>query len=66
MTIRNVTIGDRFKTGKNIVSEVVDFYEKKSMVTGEVIGHICIAKGVNTFSTNTFDVPFSTVLINKI
>lgn len=66
MTIRNVTIGDKFKTGKNIVSEVVDFLEQKSIVSGEIIGYVCIAKGVDTFSVNTFEVPFTTVLRNKI
>lgn len=66
MTINNVTIGDKFKTGKNIVSQVVDFIEKKSMVTGEIVGYICIAKGVDTVAVNTFEVPFATVMRNKI
>jgi hypothetical protein len=66
MTIKGVTIGDRFKQGKNIVCEVVDFNEIKSLTTGIVTGYMCIVKGVNTIASNTFDVPFSTVIRNKI
>lgn len=66
MTIRNVTIGDKFRTGKHTVSEVVDFVEKKSLTTGQVVGHLCIVRGVDTFSTNTYEVPFTTVLRNRL
>ena len=44
MTIKGVTIGDKFKNGKHLIAEVVDFYEKKSLVTNEIIGYECIAK----------------------
>ncbi len=66
LTIRNVTIGDKFKNGKHLTAEVVDFIENKSMVSGQIIGYTCIAKGVGGLSTNTFDVPFTQVLRNKI
>lgn len=66
MTIRNVSIGDKFKKGKFHTYEVVDFYEVKSLVSGEVVEHLCIAKGINTLATNTFETPFSSVLRNKV
>jgi len=49
MKINGVSIGDKFKKG-NIINEVVDFYELKSLKTGTVIGYNCIAKGVGTIS----------------
>ena len=68
MTINNVTIGDKFnsKANGNVVCEVVDFYEQKSIATGKVMGYICIAKGIDTFANNEFEVPFSTVVRFKI
>lgn len=65
-TIKGVTIGDYFKQGKNLVCQVVDFHELKSVTTGESKGYICIAKGVNTMAKNEFDVPFATVIRNRI
>ena len=65
MTVKGVTIGDVFKTGKHTTATVVDFYEIKSVTTGEVMGHLCIVQG-NTLSTNKYDVPFATVIKNRI
>lgn len=65
MTIKNVKIGDRFKTGRHTSAHVVDFYEVRSLTTGEVIEYKCIAKS-DTIATNSFEVPFSTVVRNKI
>lgn len=65
-TYKNVTIGDCFKQGKNLVCQVVDFHEIKSVTTGENKGFLCIAKGVNTMAKNEFDVPFATVVRNRI
>lgn len=65
ITIQGVTVGDRFKTGTNKESEVVDILEKRSMTTGKIVGYICIAKGVG-LSSNEYDVPFATVQRNKI
>ncbi len=64
-TIKGVSIGDKFKNGKHLTAEVVDFYEKKSLVNGTVIGYECIAKSMG-LATNLFEVPFTTVLRNKI
>ena len=61
MTIKHVTIGDKFKQGTHLTFEVVDFLEQTSLVSGNVTGHICIARGVDTLAKNTFEVPFSTV-----
>ncbi len=66
MEIRGVKIGDKFIKGKVHICEVVDFYEVKSLVTGQVVEHLCIARGVNTLATNTFETPFSSVIRNKI
>lgn len=65
MTLHGVTIGDKFKTGKYSTAVVVDFLEKKSKVTGKVVGDICVAKAMG-YAQNEFDVPFSTVVRNKI
>jgi uncharacterized surface anchored protein len=65
-TMRNVTIGDKFKNGKHIICEVVDFYEIRSVKTGQIVDYQCIAKGINTFSTNSFEIAFATVGRNRI
>lgn len=65
MKINGVSIGDKFKKG-NIINEVVDFYELKSLKTGTVIGYNCMAKGVGTISENVFEVPFATVMRFKL
>lgn len=65
MTIKGATIGDRFKTGKHTTAIVCDFVEKKSLTTGEVVGYLCIAKSEG-LASNEFEVPFTTVLRNKI
>lgn len=65
--IHGVKIGDKFKNGKHTICEVRDILECKSMYLGTVIKHICLAKAVDgSLSTNTFEVPFATVMRNKI
>lgn len=66
MTINNVSIGQRFKHSKNLIAIVVDFYEVRSMTSTEHKQFICMAKLENGLATNIFDVPFSTVVRNKI
>ena len=66
MTINNVSIGQRFKHGKFHTAIVVDFYEVRSITTKEIINYICIAKLENSLATNLFDIPFSTVVRNKL
>lgn len=63
--LKGVKIGDRFRIGRFTICTVVDFYEIKSMTTGETIGHQCIVVG-SGHATNRFDVPFATVLRKKI
>lgn len=65
MKINGVQIGDKFKTGKNIFAEVIDFLDCKSMKTGETVEYKCIAQSLG-LASNKFEVPFSTVLRNKI
>ena len=66
MTIKGVSIGDKFIHGKNIKCEVVDFIGLYSISKGVLVGHQCIAKGIDTMSTNTFEVPFATVVRGRI
>lgn len=65
MTKNNVTIGDKFRTGKHTEAVVVDFHEVRSMISGEIVKYICIAQATG-IATNKFDVPFATVVRNKI
>lgn len=63
--IHNVSIGDRFRVGKHGQAVVVDLYDVISRTTGECVRSICIAKGEG-LATNEFEVPFSTVVRNRI
>ena len=67
MTVRGVTIGDRYtdRNGPHIF-EVVDFAETRSMLTGEVSKVMCVVRGLNTMSTNTHEVPFATVVRTRL
>lgn len=66
MILNNVRIGDKFKHGKNIVCEVVDFHKVTSWNDNTIIRWECVVKGVDTLAVNTFTVPFSTVARNRI
>jgi hypothetical protein len=66
MEINGVKIGDKFMQGKSNVCEVIDFYEIISLKTGSLVGHQCIAKNLNGLSHNPFQVPFSTVIRNRV
>lgn len=61
MTINGVTIGDKFKRGRNMQSEVTDIREVRSVVTGEFIEYQCIARGIG-LSTNEFPVSRTTII----
>lgn len=66
--IKGVKIGDMFhpNNSKNTVAEVVDIIECKSLKTGEITGHMCIARNMTGFATNTFDVSFASVIRFKV
>ena len=66
MKLYNVEIGDKFKNGKHLIAEVVDFHKVCSYTNNDIVRWECIAKGINTLATNTFIVQFSTVVRNKI
>lgn len=70
MTIKNVTIGDRFINPKDRksqrVSIVTDFVEKKSMKTGKVFDYECVCQKDFLGNILTSTVPFSTVVRNKV
>jgi hypothetical protein len=65
ITIKGVSIGDKFKNGKHLIAEVVDFHEKRSLSTNEIVGYACIAKSTG-LASNKFEVLFTTVLRNKV
>lgn len=70
MTIKGVTIGDRFihhndKKSKRI-STVISFSEKKNMLTGETIEILCICEKEFMGQKLHFEVVPVTVLRNKI
>lgn len=70
MTIQRVSIGDQFidtmhrKTKR--VSTVVDFIEKKSLVTGEVVGYDVVAEHNFMGQTLKTKCCSTTVLRNRI
>lgn len=64
--IRGVKIGDIFMNGVELYCEVIDFIEERSTKTGVVEGYKCIAKGINGYAKNRFEVPFATVKRNAI
>ena len=70
MTIKNVSIGDQFIDSSHRkskrVSTVIDFYEVKSMKTGELIRHECISEHEFMGYRMKRKVSFTTVLRNKI
>lgn len=72
MEIKGVKIGDKFKKqlakSKYSICEVVNFVERKSIATGEIIDYECWAKSTDNKITLTgsFEVAFSTVKLNKI
>tara|TARA_R110001632_G_scaffold9494_2_gene36465 strand:- start:1187 stop:1405 length:219 start_codon:yes stop_codon:yes gene_type:complete len=70
MTIKGVTIGDKFISSKDYktrnVSTVVDFLEVKSLLTGEVVSLQCIAARKLLGQEIRFETPFSMVIRNKV
>jgi hypothetical protein len=64
-TIKGVNIGDIF-TYKKQTAQVIDICEVKSIATKQIIKHICFCKCITGLAHNTFEIPFSTVAINKI
>ena len=66
MEIKGVKIGDKFKYQKNLVAKVVDFHIVTSMKTGKLVQYLCIAQLVNGLAKNEFEVPFASVIRNKI
>ena len=64
-TVRGVTKGDRFDY-KNGTYEVTSVCRVIDIETGEVIDYKCYARGIDTLAKNVFEIPFSTVTMNKI
>jgi len=70
MTIRNVTIGDKFidtchRKSKR-VSTVVDFIEHTSMTTGKVVNTTIVASHEFMGQTMFTSPPFTTVIRNRV
>lgn len=70
MTVKGVTIGDKFINTTDIkskrVSTVVDFSEKKSMLTGETLQILCIVEKEFMGQTLRSEVVPTTVLRFKV
>ena len=64
--INGVKIGDVFQYKRSIKCKVVDFHVIMSVKSGKLIGYRCIAKGIGTMATNEFEVPFATVVRNRV
>jgi len=64
-TINGVSKGDKFKKGK-MLCEVVAVCHVIDVETGEIIERKCYARGIHTLAKNVFEIPFSTVVLNKI
>jgi len=69
-TYKNVTIGDKFintchRKSKR-VSTVTDFIERKSVVTGEIVGYECVCQHDFMGQRLTDTVSFATVVMNRI
>lgn len=74
MKIKGVKKGDLFTSRNTQVAmskdaktyEVVAVCEVVDIETKEVIDYKCYARGIDTLAKNVFEIPFSTVVINKI
>lgn len=70
MTIRNVTIGDKFIDTRNRkskrISTVIDFVERRSLKTGELINYECWAAHEFMGQTLQYEVAFATVVMNRV
>ena len=60
-TINNVTIWDVFMKWK-LKAIVVDFEMRVSLLNRSIISYVPIAKLLDWLATNTFEVPYSTVI----
>ena len=66
MEIKGVKIGDKFQYQKSRIGKVVDFHIVTSLKTGKLDQYICVAKLVDSLATNEFEIPFATVIRNKV
>lgn len=64
-TVNGVSKGDRFAYKKGTY-EVVAVCHVVDVENGEIIDRKCYARGVDTLAKNIFEIPFSTVAINRI
>lgn len=64
-TINGVSKGDKFMYKKRFLCEVVAVCHVVDVETGEIIDRKCYARGIDTLAKNIFEVPFSTVSLNK-
>jgi ERCC4-type nuclease len=71
MTIKNVTIGDKFIASNDVrskrISTVVDFLKIVSVTTGKETGDIiCVAEKEFMGKKERFETPFATVVRSRI
>lgn len=65
VTVKGVAIGDKFLNGKRS-AKVIDLIACKSLVNGDIVGYQCIAESWVGQQRLTFEVPFATVVRNRI
>lgn len=64
-TMNGISKGEKFNYKKGIY-EVVAVCNVIDIENGEIIDRKCYARGINTLAKNVFEIPFSTVALNKI
>lgn len=64
-SIKGVSKGDKFYY-KRMVCEVVAVCNVVDVENGDVIDWKCYARGVDTLVPDVFEIPFSSVALNKI
>lgn len=64
-TINGISKGDKFNYKKGIY-EVTSVCHVIDAENGEIIDKKCYARGLDTLAKNVFEIPFSTVTLNKI
>lgn len=62
--IKGVSIGDRFVRGGREYT-IIDFYTTKN-VNGDIVNQSCLAEYTYLNQLIKIEVPFSTVIINKL
>ena len=69
MEIQGVSVGDKFTKRKDLnkrIYTVIDIYEVRSLMSEKHIKYICVAEYEFMGQLIKFEVPFPTVVLNKV